>query len=158
MFRKTVVILLFLYPSILSAQDDVDALDREQRGLLKLTSLRKVQIGGNRKGFAYFVDKSTNSIYSVEERDILKLHQVSDSVILIAFHANFKNDTVFRIVSTFQKGRKAFSSVIYLKNDSIIARKDVRESAEIDLTKFQIMAYDLLARAKALELGRPRSN
>jgi len=158
MFRLTVIILLLFCPCILNAQANVDALDKDQRNMLKLTKLRKVQIGNNREGFAYFVDKNTNNIYSVEERGIAKLHEISDSAVLIAFHANFKNDTVFRIVSTFQKGRKPVSSVIYLKDDSIVARKDIRESIEIDLAKFQIKAYDLLARAKALELGRPPSN
>jgi hypothetical protein len=124
------------------------AWDNSVRGKLK-----KIQVGNLSDGFAVFYFKSDKSIFSVEKRALYKTGGRSDSA--SSFSANFRNDTLFRVVirSIVLHGKEG-KAIIYLDDNKIVGQEIDGKVYIPEMSKIIETARQLLLRAKELTMTR----
>src|SRR2546430_16462158 len=95
MFKASLLLSILFSSLFASGQNNVKEWDKVLRKSIK-GKLKKIILGNRSNGFATFYFKSDKSVFSVVKREKYETNKRTDSS--SSFCANFRNDTLFRIV------------------------------------------------------------
>jgi hypothetical protein len=118
---KIVISLIIFFLTCPPANAQVEKRDKEWSKKIK-GKLRQKIVGSLSDGFAVSYWKFSKEVFSIEKREIYKTGDQIDST--FTFAANFKNDTVFRIMIIRRIRKEEYNkAVIYLEGHQIIDQK-----------------------------------
>jgi len=145
--QKATLIILMLFLSLFAlGQSNVKewdkALDNNVKGKLK-----RIKAGKLSNGFATFYFKSDKSVFSVEKRELYKTNKKIDSA--SSFSANFRNDTLFRVViRRIVPLEKQGKVIMYLDGVKVLDQEVDGKVYVPEISKIIETAHQLLLKAK----------
>ncbi|MEO6069093.1 MAG: hypothetical protein ABIP31_01045 [Chitinophagaceae bacterium] len=146
--KSLLLLLAFSLSVIASGQNNVKDWDKDLRKEIK-GKFKRINNGTRANGFATFYFKSDKSVFGVYESQSFKTDRRIDSS--NNFSANFKNDTVFRIVMhRYVPFEKPGRVILYLEGNKILAQDTSGKVFIPEVSKMIERAYQLLLTAKAL--------
>jgi hypothetical protein len=146
---KVALSFLLLFTSAQSfGQTNVKELDDSVSNRIK-GRLKIISTGKRSNGLGIFYYKSNKSVFGVTKNEWYKSNNRNDSS--SSFSANFRNDTLFRIVIKRKlPSEKQGRVIMYLDGDKIVAQEVIGFVYIPEISTLKEKSYQLLYEAKEL--------
>src|SRR5688572_22876748 len=148
MLKAPLLFSILMFSLFALGQSSVKELDKALDSRLK-GKLKKIIVGKRSNGFATFYYKSDKAVCSVEKREAYKTGGRTDSA--SSFSANFRNDTLFRVVIRRAVPLEKQGWVImYLDEDRVLVQDGEGKVYIPEISKIIEYAHQLREKAKEL--------